>query len=79
MNKQELKDRLLKEKVSRSLYYLDGGLPDEKLCLDFENGRWVVYFSERGVKTGMMNLMTECEACKFIYYEINAIVTGEVK
>ncbi|TKY81336.1 hypothetical protein R0L47_12995 [Pectobacterium polonicum] len=79
MNKKELKDRLIKEKVSRSLYSLDGGLPNEKLCLDHENGCWVVYYSERGIKTGMISFLTEDEACKYIYDQINAIVIGKVK
>ncbi|MCG8710641.1 hypothetical protein JHU04_003937 [Brenneria sp. 4F2] len=79
MNKKELKERLVKEKISRSLYSLDGGLPNEKLCLEHENGFWVVYYSERGVKTGMISFLRECEACKYIYDQINAVFSGNVK
>ncbi|MBI0472626.1 hypothetical protein EXT68_22475 [Pectobacterium parmentieri] len=74
MNKDELRDRLIKEKISRSLYSLDGGLPDEKLCLDRENGYWFIYYSERGIKTGMINFPTENEACQYIYDQINEII-----
>ncbi|ACX89995.1 conserved hypothetical protein [Pectobacterium parmentieri WPP163] len=79
MNKKDLKERLIKEKVSRTLYSLDGRLPSEKLCLDHDNGCWVVYYSERGIKTGMVNFPTEDEACEYIYVQINAIVIGKVK
>ncbi|MCL6353691.1 hypothetical protein [Pectobacterium polaris] len=79
MNKKELKDRLIQERFSRFLYSLDGGFPNEKLCLDYENGCWVVYYSERGIKAGMISFLTEDEACKYIYDQINVIVIGKVK
>ncbi|WP_259463005.1 hypothetical protein [Pectobacterium parmentieri] len=79
MNKKDLKERLIKEKVSRTLYSLDGRLPSEKLCLDHDNGCWIVYYSEREIKTGMVNFPTEGEACEYIYVQINAIVIGKVK
>ncbi len=70
MKKQELRDLLAKEMVSRSIYSLDGGLPNEKLCLDFKDNKWVVYYSERGLKTGLVEFITEDDACDYIYNKI---------
>lgn len=79
MNKDELKKRLIQEKISNSIYSLDGGLPNEKLCLSFENSKWIVYYSERGLKTGIIEFIKEDEACAYIYCLIKAIVTGKVR
>lgn len=79
MNKKELKNRFIKEKISSSIYSLEGGLPNEKLCLDDENGSWVVYYSERGIKTGIRYFSTECEACNYLYNKVIKITTGDVK
>lgn len=53
MKKDELRSALINKGISRSYYSLEGGLPNEKLCLDYENSKWVVYYSERGIKTGI--------------------------
>ena len=79
MKRNELKDLLEKEKISKSIYSLDGGLPNEKLCLGFENNKWIVYYSERGVRTGVVEFITENDACDYIYNQIKSIVTGRVK
>ncbi|EJW2002099.1 hypothetical protein QB794_004571 [Salmonella enterica] len=79
MRKVELKELLEKEKVSKSIYSLDGGLPNEKLCLDFENNKWIVYYSERGLRTGIIEFIVEDDACNYIYNQIKSIVTGKVR
>lgn len=79
MKRNELKELLEKEKVSKSLYSLNGGLPNEKLCLDFEIDKWIVYYSERGVRTGVVEFIIEDDACDYIYKEIQSIVTGKVR
>lgn len=79
MKKYDLKKILEEEGVSKSLYCLDGGLPNEKLCLDYEGNKWVVYYSERGVRTGLECFINEDDACCYIYKLIKAIVIGEVK
>ena len=79
MKKNELKTLLEKEKISRSLYSLNGGLPNEKLCLDFEDGKWIVYYSEHGLKTGVAKFDVESDACDYIYNQIKAIISGRVK
>ncbi len=79
MKKYDLKKILEEEGVSKSLYCLDGGLPNEKLCLDYEGNKWVVYYSERGGRTGLECFINEDDACCYIYKLIKAIVIGEVK
>lgn len=79
MKKQDLKNLLVKEKVSNSIYSLEGGLPNEKLCLDFDGNKWIVYYSERGLKTGTVAFILEDDACDYLYRQIKAIITGHVR
>lgn len=79
MKKQDLKNLLTKEKISKSIYSLDGGLPNEKLCLDFKDNKWIVYYSERGLRTGVVTFILEDDACDYLYGQIKAIATGHVR
>ncbi len=68
MNVQELRSILKKSRVSDFLYSLDNkGRDDERLCLDYRDGKWNVYYLERGVKTTNLFFETESEACEYIY------------
>lgn len=50
--------------ISKDLYsILQGGTPNEKLCLVYEN-EWKIYYSERGNKTGEKVFQSEEEACE---------------
>lgn len=53
MNIQELENILRLNKVPKELYSLKGGLPSEAFCIEKENDRWHVYYSERGGKTNI--------------------------
>ena len=66
MNKQELEEVLLLNKVPKDLYSLSGGLPNESYCLEKKKSRWHVYYSERGIKTTDKHFNSESEACQFI-------------
>ena len=63
MNVHELKEKLNELKISNELYSLQGGLPNEKLCLVKEDN-WKIYYSERGNRTGEKEYETEEEACE---------------
>lgn len=64
MTKAELKRELETASVSPEAYSLDGGLPGECYVLSKEpQGKWDVYYSERGVKTGLRSFDSESEAC----------------
>lgn len=66
MNKAELKSKLEQANVYPQAYSLDGGLPSERYVLSYEeSGRWDVYYSERGQKTGLRSFDSESAACKF--------------
>lgn len=66
MNKTELKTALEKANVYTVAYSLDGGLPNERYVLSQEpNGKWAVYYSERGQKTSLRFFDSEPIACQF--------------
>lgn len=67
MNISELKQVLLEQNVAHGTYSLEGGLPSEKLCISFDNGLWSVYYSEKGIKTGLRTFTSESAACLFFY------------
>ncbi len=65
MKKNELLETLTREDFTPSTYSLDGGEPDEAMCLCNEQGRWYVYYSERGLQTGKVGFDTEDAACDY--------------
>ncbi len=67
MNKEELSILLKKEKINDDMYSLEGGLPNEMYCLEENGGRWEVYYSERGNKTGLKLFSTENDACLYFH------------
>lgn len=75
MNREQLGKILLMNKVPKDLYSLAGGLPNEAYCIDKENDRWQVYYSERGIKTNIGYCESEEEACKCLLEEIKKIVS----
>lgn len=75
MNKQQLEKVLLINKVPKELYSLNGGLPNEAYCIEKENDKWYVYYSERGKKTGIGYFESEKEACDCLLKEIKKIVS----
>jgi len=77
MKKNELRSILITKGISRSYYSLDGGLPNEKLCLDYENGKWVVYYSEHGIRTGIQYFNNEDDACDYLLDAIEQSASGK--
>ena len=75
MNKQELEEVLLLNKVPKDLYSLSGGLPNESYCLEKKKNRWHVYYSERGIKTSVGYFENEEAACECLLKEIRKIVS----
>ena len=70
MNKEELRKKLDLEGIRPDVYWLEGGLPSETFCLCEIEGKWQVYYSERGKKTGLREFETEGDACQYFYEEI---------
>ncbi len=67
MTISDIREILIKQKVPRQAYSLDGGLPNEAYCINQIDGNWEVYYSERGVKSGLKIFASENEACKYLY------------
>jgi len=69
MTKLELQSVLIKKNIDTADYSLNGGLPNEAFCLNKVDGKWEVYYSERGNKTGLKIFDTEDGACQYFYDE----------
>lgn len=54
------------ENVSRDSYELHGGRADEALVLEERGGAWIVYYAERGLRSGERTFRTQDEACRFM-------------
>lgn len=67
MNIEELKARLMSEKIKPDMYSLNGGLPNEMYCIARKSELWEVYYSERGNKTGLKTFQNEEDACMYFY------------
>lgn len=67
MKKQELQQQLLMSGVPEDMYSLNGRLPNEAYCLDKRNNIWEVYYSERGIKSGLRQFKSEEKACDYFY------------
>lgn len=61
--------------ISGDLYsIMTGGLPNENLCI-VKDGKWQVYYSERGNKSGLKIFETETEACEYFLHKIKRYAT----
>jgi hypothetical protein len=59
LTRVELRLRLKEEGYPEDNYSLDGGLYNERLCLERKNNRWFVYYSERGQRTHEKDFLME--------------------
>lgn len=67
MTKNELKTKLINDQIPKEAYSLEGGNPNEAYCLNYINGKWETYYSERGRKSEKEEFTTEDEACDYFY------------
>lgn len=70
----DLENKLIKLKVPKDWYSLKGGLPNECLCLSYEEGIWEIYYSERGNKTGLNTYDNESDACEAFLKKIKKMM-----
>lgn len=78
MKRDELKQILMREQFKPNTYSLSGGEPSEALCLSFENGRWYVYYSERGLQTDKTRFDSESDACLYFLEKMRADPTTRI-
>ena len=66
MNRIELREVLTAEGIRSDAYSLEGGLYEDRLCIDEQYGAWVVYYVERGKRWNERRFDTEDEACRYL-------------
>lgn len=74
MNISDLKHRLLKFGIRDDAFEIEGKFADEAYILKKENDRWFVYYTERGLKTGLREFDSESEACNYFF----GLVTSDI-
>lgn len=67
MNLEVLLTKLIEENIPSDSYSMQGGLPNDRYCIEKTNYGWDVYYSERGIRTNLKHYDSEDEACNDIY------------
>lgn len=68
MNINELKQKLNYNDVPREYYFIcEKGNNDQKCCLEQKNGKWYVYYIEKGVVFDEAIFITEHDACNEMF------------
>ena len=67
MNRTELEQRLKVESVPDDTYCLDGGLPNDRYCVEKNLNGWEVYYSELGTRYEVRVFTSEQEAFDNLY------------
>jgi predicted SprT family Zn-dependent metalloprotease len=63
----DLASALQKAGIREDAYSLECGTPNESLVLCREGQQWQVYYSERGIKTGLKYFDSEEDAVDYFY------------
>lgn len=79
MNKLELKRILDDERFNPAVYSLEGGLPNDRLCLAAEGRQWCVYYSERGARYDEQWFAAESEACEELLRRLRELPPSQSK
>jgi hypothetical protein len=66
LDRERLAELLARRGVDPSAYSLTGGHPPECYVLDHRGYEWVVYYSERGIETGLRSFQSEDLACRHL-------------
>ena len=74
MSIKELKELLMVKNVPQELYSLEGGLPCESYCIEKTEDKWLLYYSERGVKETINYYDTEDEVVDAFLSEIDKYI-----
>ncbi len=74
MTLKELELRLVSDNFPKDAYCLTGGLPNEAFTIEHFGGEWLVYYSERGQRSGLKTFETEQEATDYFYRLIARVI-----
>jgi hypothetical protein len=66
MDREELRDILVKEGIRADAYSLEGGLREDRLTIDSVGHRWVVYYVERGRRWNERYFSDQDTACRHL-------------
>jgi hypothetical protein len=66
MTRIELRERLIGLGIPGNVYELNGSMRDECYVLDENYGTWVVYYSEKGLRTSEREFTSESDACEYM-------------
>lgn len=78
MDITELKKKFTEAGVRKDAYFICGEFTDEAYCFETDSDGWYVYYSERGIKTGMKKFSTESEACDYFYKLVTSDSTTRI-
>ena len=79
MDRRALKSFLHDEGIQPDAYSLNGEHRDETYVLDRRGSEWVVYYSERGLETGIQQFDREESACRHLTELLLRDVTTRVE
>ncbi len=79
MKRIELEQLLKNEKFNPNVYSLDGGLPNDRLCLSVGAGKWCVYYSERGSRFDELYFNSEDEACEELLRRLQELPPSQAR
>ena len=60
--------------VPADAYCLVGGLPNESYCIDHQGDKWLVYYSERGCRSGLREFAAEGDTCHYLLSLLERLV-----
>lgn len=69
MDKQELINAFKNLNIPKNTYSIDE-VNNETLCLIMENGKWIIFYSEKGGRTDPEYFDDEKSACKAFLFEV---------
>jgi hypothetical protein len=68
LTRSTLEEKMRTHGIRADAYSLEGGLPDERYCLDHPTPEtWTVYYSERGNRNNERRFESECAACEYLF------------
>jgi hypothetical protein len=73
MNRDDLRKVLRDDGVPANSYSLEGGLAEDRLCLDEAHGWWFVYYAERGRRWDERRFSTEDAACQYFLGQLRQL------
>jgi hypothetical protein len=70
MTRKEFLEVVREAEIDPRSYWLDGGLPPERFVLSQDATGWHVYYSERGLRTGLRSFQSEGDALTYLCDEL---------